>query len=69
MISLQGMAGFHINVWKLFGCNNLKLGIRKLAYLKVDIGKILGKFPWMRKIPLQGNGMAAIPKILGVKLK
>ena len=29
----------------------------------MDIGKILGKFPWMSKIPFQGNGMAAIPKI------
>ena len=28
----------------------------------MDIGKILGKLPWMSKIPLQGNGMAAIPK-------
>ena len=34
-----------------------------LAYLEVDIRKILGKFPWMSKIPLQGHGMAAIPKI------
>ena len=31
--------------------------------LKVDIGKILGKLPRMSKIPLQGNGMDAIPKI------
>ena len=30
----------------------------------MDIGKILGKLPWMSKIPLQGNGMAAIPKTL-----
>ena len=43
--------------------NKLKKGIGKLAYLKVDIGKILGKFPWISKVPLQGNGMAAIPKI------
>ena len=35
---------------------------RKTSCLKVDIGKILGKLPWMSKIPLQGNGMAAIPK-------
>ena len=28
----------------------------------MDIGKILGKLPWMSKIPLQANGMAAIPK-------
>ena len=28
----------------------------------MDIGKILGKLPWMSKIPLQGNGMAVIPK-------
>ena len=37
--------------------------VLKLAYLKVAMGQILGKFPWMSKIPLQGNGMAAIPKI------
>ena len=34
-----------------------------LAYLKVDSRKILGKFPGMRKIPLQKHGMAAFPKI------
>ena len=44
---------------------NFKKGIGKLAYLKVDIGKILGKWPQMIKIPLQGNGMAAIPKSNG----
>ena len=54
MIALQGMAGFKKD--------NLKQGIGKLAYLKVDIGKIQGKFPWMSEIPLQGNGMSAIPK-------
>ena len=42
---------------------NLKKGIGKLACLKVDIGKILGKLPWMSKIPLKGKGMAAISKI------
>ena len=26
-------------------------------------GKTLGKLPWKRKVPLQRNGMAAIPKI------
>ena len=41
----------------------MKYGIGKLACLKVDIGKTLGKLPWMSEIPLQGNGMAAIPKI------
>ena len=35
----------------------------KLVCLKVEIGKILGELPWKSKIPLQGNGMAAIPKI------
>ena len=30
--------------------------------LKVYIRKILGKLPWMSKIPLQVNGMAAIQK-------
>ena len=44
----------------------LKKGIGKLPCLKVDIGKILGKFPWMSKMPLQGNGMAAIPKIINL---
>ena len=44
--------------------NWARIGIGKLAYLKVDIGKILGLLPCMSKIPLQGNGMAAIPKIL-----
>ena len=34
--------------------DNLKWGIGKLAYLKVDIGKILGKLPWISKIPLHG---------------
>ena len=29
----------------------------------MDIGKILGKLPWMSKIPIQGNGMVAISKI------
>ena len=33
------------------------------AYLKLDIGKILDKSPWMSKIPLQGNRMAAIQDI------
>ena len=30
------------------------------SYLKVDIVKILGKLPWMSKIPFQGKGTAAI---------
>ena len=42
--------------------NTIYVGDGKLAYLKVDIGKIPGKFPWMSKLPLQGNGMAANPK-------
>ena len=28
----------------------------------MDIGKIIGKWPWMSKISLQGNGMAVITK-------
>ena len=38
-------------------------GTRKLALIKEDIEKILGKLPTKNKIPLQGNGMAAISKI------
>ena len=37
--------------------------IRKLTLIKEDIGKILGKLPRTTKIPLHGNGMAAISKI------
>ena len=44
---------------------DLKRGIGKLACIKVDIGKILDKLPRMSKMPLQGNGMAAIPKMTG----
>ena len=31
---------------------------------EIDIGKILGKLPRTTKIPLQGSGLAAIPKML-----
>ena len=40
--------------------NKLEWGITKL---KEDIGKILVKLPRTTKIPLHGNGMAAISKI------
>ena len=47
----------------------IEIGVGKLAYLKVDSGKILDKFPWKSNIPpLQGNGMAAIPKMLSIKI-
>ena len=46
----------------------LKQGIRKLAKFKVNTGKTLGKLPFTTKIPLQGNGMAAIPKLWFVVL-
>ena len=41
---------------------NDKQGMRKLAKIKEDIGKILGKLPRTTQIPLQGNGMAATSK-------
>ena len=31
-------------------------------------GKTLGRLPWKSKVPLQRNGMAAIPKIFSVYL-
>ena len=39
-----------------------KQGIRQLAYFEIITGKTLSKLTWISKIPLQRNGMAAIPK-------
>ena len=39
-------------------------GIRKLAYFEIITGKTLEKLPWISKIPLKRNGMAAIPKMM-----
>ena len=38
-------------------------GITQLAYFEIITGKTIGKLPWKIKVPLQRNGMAAIPKI------
>ena len=38
----------------------------KLLYIWKTTWVTLGKLPWKSKIPLQGNGMAAIPKRLNV---
>ena len=45
-----------------FSCTAIQ-GIRQLAYFRTNTGKTLGKLHWKSKIPLQRNGMAAIPKI------
>ena len=42
---------------------SIKCGLCQLAYLKIVTGKTLGRLPWNSKVPLQRNGMIAIPKI------
>ena len=37
--------------------------------MQIITGKTLGKLPWKSRVPLQRNGMAAIPKKIELDVK